>query len=74
MTPAEEKRITINAWVAVVTLALGWILTFLSFFTEPKGSVHDSVLWVLGQSFFFAGGLLGLTSYVDYAIAKYNKK
>lgn len=62
----KEERDRINVRTALVSLALGWILTISAFVIDPAGQVHDSVLWILGQSLTFAGSLLGAKSYIDY--------
>jgi hypothetical protein len=56
----------VNVRTAITTLFLGWLLTITAFFLEPAGEVHDSVLWILGQSLTFSGSLLGAKSYIDY--------
>lgn len=56
----------VNVVVSIATLFLGWGLTITAFFLEPTGEVHDSILWILGQSLTFAGSLLGAKSYIDY--------
>lgn len=63
----------INVSVAIATLVLGWSLTIAAFIIEPTGEVHDSILWVLGQSLTFAGSLLGAKSYIDFRTAKLDK-
>lgn len=44
-------------------LAFGVVLTTIGFFIEPTGEVHDSVLWVLGQTLLYSGGALGIANY-----------
>lgn len=44
-------------------LTFGVILTTIGFFIEPTGEVHDSVLWVLGQTLLYSGGALGIANY-----------
>ena len=44
-------------------LVFGCVLTTIGFFLNPMGEVHDSVLWVLGQCFIYAGGALGIATY-----------
>lgn len=57
-----------NVAIAVANLACGWTLTFIDYFVSTAEGVHESVLWVLGQTFIFAGCLLGVKSYVDYRL------
>ena len=64
MTKNTSDRINVS--VAISTLVLGWSLTIAAFIVEPSGEVHDSILWVLGQSLTFSGSLLGAKSYIDF--------
>ena len=59
----KESKDTITVLSAVAMLVFGCTLTTIGFFLEPIGEVHDSVLWVLGQCFIYAGGALGIASY-----------
>lgn len=68
----SHQHDNLNATIACVTLALGWLLTYLDYFLSEYEGIHQSILWVLGQSLTFAGALLGIKSYVDYRTARYN--
>ena len=59
----KERKDTVTVVSAIAMLAFGCILTTIGFFLEPTGEVHDSVLWVLGQCFLYAGGALGIANY-----------
>lgn len=61
MTQDRKENITVCS--AVAMLVFGCVLTVIGFFLEPMGEVHDSVLWVLGQCFIYAGGALGIANY-----------
>lgn len=50
---------------AIVCFILGWIITFIAFFIEPIGTVADSVLYILGQSLLFSGGIIGIGHYYN---------
>lgn len=63
---ANKHHDTVNVAVSIATLVLGWGLTITAFFLDPEGEVHDSILWILGQSLTFAGSLLGAKSYIDF--------
>lgn len=45
---------------AVVMLTWAATLTSVGFAISPSGEIHDSVLWVLGQAFLYAGGIFGI--------------
>ena len=72
MNKAQHERA--NVVIAIVTLTLGWLLTYIDYFYNEEPGVHQSVLWVLGQSLTFSGALLGIKSYVDYRTAHNNNQ
>lgn len=59
----KERKDNITVCSAVAMLIFGCVLTTIAFFLEPMGEIHDSVLWVLGQCFIYAGGALGIANY-----------
>lgn len=54
---------------ALVTLASGIVLSFLSFFLS-RYQIHDSVLWYFAQTLMYAGSCFGIGAYVR----KFEKK
>lgn len=70
MTDTAHKTNQRNTQIAIGNLVCGWTLTFIDYFVSTAEGVHESVLWVLGQTFIFAGCLLGVKSYVDYRLMK----
>lgn len=63
----QERKENITVCSAVAMLIFGCVLTTIAFFLEPMGEIHDSVLWVLGQCFIYAGGALGIANYARNA-------
>lgn len=59
----RERKENITVYSAVAMLIFGSVLTTIAFFLEPMGEIHDSVLWVLGQCFLYAGSALGIANY-----------
>lgn len=58
----EEK----DTWAVISALAMlffGAMLTIAGFIIPPPGEVHDSVLYILAQCLFYAGGIFGITLY-----------
>ena len=49
---------------ALVTLASGIVLCFLSFFLDRQHVINSSVLWYFGQTLLYAASTFGLASYV----------
>ena len=54
---------------ALVTLASGIILSFLSFFLSCY-QIHETVLWYFAQTLMYAGSCFGIGAYVR----KFEKK
>lgn len=63
----RERKENITVYSAVAMLVFGCVLTSIAFFIAPVGEIHDSVLWVLGQCFIYAGGALGIANYARSA-------
>ena len=55
---------------ALVTLATGIVLAFVSFFRPPGGEIADSVLHYFAQTLMFTGSVFGLKAYVDRRLPK----
>ena len=49
---------------ALITLASGILLCFLSFFLDCQHEIHSSVLWYFGQTLLYAASSFGLATYV----------
>lgn len=64
----------ISLMTAVVALIFGMGLTLAGFIVSPLGEVHDSVLWVLGQMLIYAGGILGVSTYVGGKVTEMEMK
>ena len=54
---------------ALVTLASGIVLSFLSFFLS-RYQIHESILWYFAQTLMYAGSCFGIGAYVR----KFEKK
>ena len=59
----KERKDTITVCSAVAMLVFGCVLTTIAFFISPMGIIDDSVLWVLGQCFIYAGSALSIATY-----------
>ena len=55
---------------AVVAFLAGWGLTIAGFIIPPKGEVHDSVLWILGQALIYAASVFGVGMYLNSEMTK----
>ena len=49
---------------ALITLASGIVLCFLSFFLDRQHEINSSVLWYFGQTLLYAASSFGLATYV----------
>lgn len=71
----EPQRIDIKTkfaiGTAVVAFVVGWGLTIAGFIIPPKGEVHDSVLWILGQALVYTASVLGIGMYFNNQMQKF---
>ena len=56
----DNTKLTIQVILAVVLVLAGIVLLFCGFIVAPSGEIHDSVLIGSGETFTFAGALLGI--------------
>ena len=59
---------------AVGSLICGFVLVFLDFFLTETHIIHDSTLYVLGQSFLYAGAVFGVKGYIDQKMINFRSK
>lgn len=59
----KDTKDSIAVISACVMLVFGITLTAIGFAIDPAGEVSDSVLWILGQSLIYAGGIFGVAAY-----------
>lgn len=59
----KDTKDSIAVISAVVMICFGITLTAIGFALDPVGEVSDSVLWILGQSLIYAGGIFGVAAY-----------
>ena len=74
MKISSETKEVVHYACAILILAFGCTLCTLGFYQDPKGSVDDSILFILGQCLLFAGSTFGLSLYVNQQIKKYVTK
>ena len=74
MKISSETKEVVHYACAILILAFGCTLCTLGFYQEQKGSVDDSILFILGQCLLFAGSTFGLSLYVNQQIKKYVTK
>ena len=58
----KEKIMIISA---LITLASGMILSFLSFFLSNIHHIDNSVLWYFAQTLMYAGSCFGIGAYIQ---------
>lgn len=56
----KEKIAIISAISAFV---VGWGLSIAGFIVPPLGQVHESILFILGQSLVYAASVFGIAAY-----------
>ena len=59
---------------AIVAFVIGFGLTIAGFYTPPKGEVHDSVLWILGQALIYTASVLGIGMYFNSKSEELNRR
>lgn len=74
----ETKKMDIKSkfalGTAIVAFAIGFGLTIAGFYTPPKGEVHDSVLWILGQALIYTASVLGIGMYFNSKTEEINRR
>lgn len=60
----KDKKETLMIASALVTLASGIVMSFLSFFLSIEHHISQSVLWYFAQTLMYAASAFGLYSYV----------
>ena len=63
----QSKEIAAHI-AAGLLLFFGMIMVVCGFVTPPSGEVHDSILWIFGQTLVFSGAVLGISLHVDNSI------
>ena len=61
----RETKEDIQVWTAVGMIIAGVVMSFIGFFVEPLGVIHDSVLWFFAQCLVYAGSIFGVYIYVN---------
>lgn len=65
----RETREDVQIWTAVGMLIAGVTMSFIGFFVEPSGIIHDSVLWFFAQCLLYGGAVFGIPPYVKSRIS-----
>ena len=50
---------------AVLLLAAGILLAYISLFLPPPGEIDDSVLYIFAQILIYAGSIFGIEHYIS---------
>lgn len=69
----QSKEIAAHI-AAGLLLFFGMIMVVCGFITPPSGEVHDSILWIFGQTLVFSGAVLGISLHVDNSIKSIETK
>ena len=69
----KTKEIFAHVCAGLLLLFGMGILTW-GFVTPPIGEVHDSLLWIFGQTLVFSGAVLGISLHVDNSIKMIESK
>jgi len=63
--PRNDVRQSAATSTAIIVLFVGLGLTIAGFIVEPTGQIHDTVLWVLGQTLIYAASVFGVAQYFN---------
>lgn len=66
----NTTKLTIQVILSVILVLSGIVLLFFGFAVAPQGEIHDSVLIGSGETFTFAGALLGIEYAARTAVLK----
>lgn len=66
----KTTKLTIQVILSVILVLSGIVLLFMGFKVAPEGQIHDSVLIGSGETFTFAGALLGIEYAAKTAVLK----
>ena len=55
---------------AVMLLASGILLAYISLFLPPPGEIDDSVLYIFAQILIYAGSIFGIEIYINEKLKK----
>ena len=69
----QSKEIAAHVCAGLLLL-FGMIMVVCGFITPPSGEVHDSILWIFGQTLVFSGAVLGISLHVDNSIKSIESK
>lgn len=65
----RETKEDVQIWTAVGMLIAGVTMSFIGFFVEPSGIIHDSVLWFFAQCLLYGGAVFGIPLYVKSKVS-----
>ena len=71
------KKVNRNArgfYTAIAAFVFGWALTIAGFVVSPVGQVHDSVLWILGQSLLYCGAVVGISTHYSTELRHFKRE
>lgn len=69
----QSKEIVAHI-AAGLLLIFGMAMVIAGFIVPPTGEVHDSILWVFGQTLVFSGAVLGISLHVDNSVKAIESK
>lgn len=70
----KTTKLTIQVVLSVILVLSGIVLLFMGFKVAPEGQIHDSVLIGSGETFTFAGALLGIEYAAKTAVLKFKQE
>lgn len=71
---SKEIRDHIGSMTALLAFVFGFGLCIAGFCVPPVGEISGSVLWVLGQSLLYCGGILGISEHYASKVKEFENK
>ena len=56
---------------ALVSFTIGWTLVCIGFFMPPKGEVHQTTLYILGEAMIYTASVFGVALYFNNQMVKF---
>ena len=70
MSENIQKLMKTKNFSAVMLLASGILLAYISLFLPPPGEIHETVIYIFAQILIYAGSIFGIEHYINEKLKK----
>lgn len=74
VTIMKSNNLSVQTISALVMLACGTIMAFVSLLLPPKGEISSGALWYTGQCFLYSGGIFGIGAWAKKNVEEMQDK